>query len=137
MYASVKAAIRRDDGKILFFKDVSPNAPFNYLDLPGGRLNKGEDPYDALSREVFEETKLRVKVGKPVGRYYFIRSDGDQITLTVFECTCDDFSTLDLSDNNDTTENLSEPRWLFAQEALARRGEIIHESFSRLLEKLV
>ena len=136
MYSSVKAAIRRKDGRMLFFKDDVAGFPKGLLDLPGGRLNKGEDPYEALGREVFEETRLAVKVGKPLGMYYFMRSDGDQITLTVFECACEDLSALDLGGNSDPTEHLSEPQWLLPSEAAARKDELVHESFARLLLKL-
>ncbi len=136
MYAGVKAVLRRDDGKILFVKQCVAAWPNGYLDLPGGRLDIGEDPYSALKREIFEETKLTASVGEPVGMYFFKKQDGNQVTLTVFECTCTDFSTLDLGDNADKTENLSEPQWLSPQEALARKGELIHESFARLLRKL-
>src|SRR3989338_7691639 len=96
MYTGVKAVLRRDDGKILFVKQRVAAWPNGYLDLPGGRLNVGEAPYEALKREIFEETKLVASAGAPIGMYFFKKQDGNQVTHTVFECTCEDFSTLDL-----------------------------------------
>lgn len=42
--------------------------------LPGGRLETGETPVQAVVREVREETGLRVTVGRLTGRY--LREDG-------------------------------------------------------------
>jgi 8-oxo-dGTP diphosphatase len=35
--------------------------------LPGGRVEAGETPAEAIEREVCEETGLRVRAGRPVG----------------------------------------------------------------------
>ncbi len=58
---AVKALIRRGDEFLILKKsgleDVNPNS----WDIPGGRVNYGEDPEDALIREINEETGLKVK----------------------------------------------------------------------------
>ena len=50
---------------------------FTY-DLPGGAIEAGETPEQALKREFVEETGLDVKVGKLVAElnHYFINDDG-------------------------------------------------------------
>ncbi len=50
---------------------------FTY-DLPGGAIDPGETPEQALKREFVEETGLDVKVGKLVTElnHYFIHDDG-------------------------------------------------------------
>ncbi len=50
----------RQDKKILLIKKVS--GPYNgKLDLPGGTIEFGETPEDALKRELLEETGLEIK----------------------------------------------------------------------------
>lgn len=56
---------RRDDA------EVYPSI----WELPSGGVDPGEDILDALVREVFEETGLRVKVGLCLG-YFFYQSRG-------------------------------------------------------------
>ena len=50
----------RQDKKILLIKKVS--GPYDgKLDLPGGTIEFGETPEDALKREILEETGLEIK----------------------------------------------------------------------------
>lgn len=57
------------------------------LALPGGRAHIGEDPRDALAREVFEETRLEIEAGDPIAVTHFSWNDGEKGTVsTIFEC---------------------------------------------------
>jgi len=51
----------------------------NNWQLPGGRLEPGESPIDAVVREVKEETGLRAQVGRLTGRYH--REDGSIVRV--------------------------------------------------------
>lgn len=53
------------DGRLLLSRLVSRNRPMWIL--PGGGIDEGEDPYDAVIREVFEETGYRVEVDRLLG----------------------------------------------------------------------
>lgn len=53
---SVKASIKDDDGRMLLLKEKDGS-----WELPGGGLEHGEDPKEALSREINEETGLTVE----------------------------------------------------------------------------
>lgn len=61
--ASVKALIRKSE-TYLFIKC---SAHKNTWDLPGGKIEYGEEPLDALRREVKEEVGLNIKIGKLAG----------------------------------------------------------------------
>ena len=53
--------LERDDGRVLLLRQYHRDG----LTLPGGLLNRGEDPARALVREVREETGLAVEVDLP------------------------------------------------------------------------
>ena len=53
--------LERDDGRVLLLRQYHRDG----LTLPGGLLNRGEDPARALVREVREETGLLVEVDMP------------------------------------------------------------------------
>ena len=54
-------------------------------DLPGGRLEFGEDPKIALAREIKEEVGLKVEVLKPVDVWHLIK---DQFQLVGINYLC-------------------------------------------------
>ena len=53
--------LERDDGRVLLLRQYHRDG----LTLPGGLLNRGEDPARAVVREVREETGLAVDVDMP------------------------------------------------------------------------
>jgi 8-oxo-dGTP pyrophosphatase MutT (NUDIX family) len=59
-WVGVKALIEDEKGKILLFK--APGWPAQNLephwDIPGGRIDVGEEPLTALKRELLEETGI-------------------------------------------------------------------------------
>jgi 8-oxo-dGTP diphosphatase len=61
----VKGIIMKDDKFLVLTK---PNGDF---DLPGGRVEPGENLKDSLRREIKEETGLEVEIKESVGRWTF------------------------------------------------------------------
>ena len=75
MKESVTALLINDDGKILC---VSRRDDYNAMGLPGGKVDEGETPEQAIVREVKEETGLDLtKLSS-----YFIRQDGEHMNTT-------------------------------------------------------
>lgn len=84
--STVKALIKRGD-RVLFVKDLK-----DVWELPGGRINPGETPVQALARELKEELGFNnVRIGNIVRRFSFT-SDVTQVEydVVVYECFTDE-----------------------------------------------
>jgi 8-oxo-dGTP diphosphatase len=75
------------EGKLLVIKRRSDDVhkPGQW-DIPGGRLELGEDPIEGLKRETREETNLEVDIVLPLEVRHFSREDGQKITMIIFLC---------------------------------------------------
>lgn len=84
---AVKAVIE-DDGEYLLIEQQTDSG--TVWTLPGGGIESGETPEEALKRELDEEISIDVDVGQSVGEYSFTSSrDGSesvQIVATVYNC---------------------------------------------------
>jgi len=65
---SVKALIRDGTGKILIIRRTQTSGGAGNWDFPGGHIEKNENEKDALKREIFEETNLKVDDIKSEGK---------------------------------------------------------------------
>ena len=103
----VAAVIRDNTGKILLQKAVGSS----FWSLPAGAIEPGESPAEALVREVWEETGLKVRPLNILGvfggsngfRHTYPNGDLVEYTVIVFRCdvmegilSCRDDETLDL-----------------------------------------
>ncbi len=84
---AVKSFIVDNKGNVLLIRrrtnDVhKPGA----WDIPGGRLELGEDPFIGLKRETKEETGLDINIISPSQVQHFIRDDGQKIIMLIFFC---------------------------------------------------
>ncbi len=82
---AVKAIIENKNGELLLIKrsKVDAHKPFVW-EIPGGRLNYAENPFDGLKREIKEETGLEIDIKFPLSVHYFTKEDGQKITMIVF-----------------------------------------------------
>ena len=55
-------------------------------ELPGGRLEVGEDPYEGLKREIKEEIGIDIDIVHSLNVKHFTRQDGQIITMIIFLC---------------------------------------------------
>jgi 8-oxo-dGTP diphosphatase len=83
---AVKAFILKNNKVLLLKRRSSDVHKPGTWDIPGGRLEMGENPYDGLQREVSEETGLNVEIVMPLDVHHFVRDDGQKITMLIFLC---------------------------------------------------
>ena len=76
----VKSLIMREEKALVLFKSNGD------LDLPGGRVEEGEDPEESLYREIFEETGLAVKIGTPLLQWSFMKDSALFVRGITYYC---------------------------------------------------
>ena len=108
MSASVAAIIQRELD-VLLVKRRPGGDLGNMWELPGGKVDDGEDPPDALRRELNEELGIDGTVGKRAGRATFVHN-GVEYTLHGYYVTAD-LAKLELREHADLT-------WCTLREAL-------------------
>lgn len=84
---AVRGLVYNDAGQILLLRRSRPaRGEMGYWELPGGGLDHGESPQQALAREVLEETCLQVSIGSPLVVWDYNRSANLQIIGMTFAC---------------------------------------------------
>ena len=82
---SVKALFKKDD-RILLVKD-----PKGIWELPGGRIEHGENPEEALKRELAEELGwIKVTVKEIIDSWSFTSENNKHFIILVYKCAIDE-----------------------------------------------
>ena len=85
-FVAVKALLFYD-GKVLLIKRSSAaRGEHHFWELPGGRMEFGETPQEALTRELLEETGLSADIICPLQTWNFFREEATQIVGVTFLC---------------------------------------------------
>jgi len=81
----VVAGLCRRAGRILLTRRRADQPMPLLWELPGGKIEAGEAPREALRREIAEELGVRARVGRPVDVIFHPYRDFD-LMMMVFSC---------------------------------------------------
>jgi len=80
----VSAGIIYRDGKVLIGQRRRGDRHAYKWEFPGGKVEHGETPQDALVRELSEELQISATVGSELARYEHDYSSGSRVHLLFF-----------------------------------------------------
>ncbi|MFC2135647.1 NUDIX domain-containing protein [Bacteroidota bacterium] len=109
------------DGKLLVLKRASDDVQKpNIWEIPGGRLELGEDPREGIKRETKEETGIDIEILHPINVRHFVRDDGQTITMLIFLCKA-------LHDNVKISGEHSEFDWVPLENCKDKLTDFFHK----------
>lgn len=122
-------AIIEHDGKVLLVRNTEA-----HWQLPGGRLNEGENPREGIIREIKEELGADIEPGHIFDTFIFQNKNGCWHYLVVYECTL----LSKIEDMKDLTGEATQMVWvasLAEAEKLEADGSIMWQSYKEVLVK--
>ncbi len=90
----VAVAVIRDEGRYFIQQRSSEGLLAGLWEFPGGKLEKGETPKEALYREIKEELGVNVKSAKHLFNVLHFYTEF-KVTLHVFDCVLKDYPAAD------------------------------------------
>jgi len=82
----VVAGVIRRDGLLLITQRLADDTLGGYWEFPGGKVDPGEVPVDALRRELLEELGVETEIGAEIHRIVHAYPDRD-VRLYFFDAT--------------------------------------------------
>ncbi len=83
----VSAAVIYRDGEVLVGQRRRSDRHAFKWEFPGGKVEAGETPQQALARELREELRIEAKIGPEVARYEHDYASGSRVHLLFFSVT--------------------------------------------------
>lgn len=95
MPISVKGILINSEGRVLLLKNER-----NYWELPGGRIEAGEQPEETVKREIAEETGMEVTVKQLVDAYVYEVIQDRHVFIVTYQCHFDEQQNIVISDEH-------------------------------------
>lgn len=86
-YAALKGAVFCDNKLLIVKRSMCTRGEYGLWELPGGRMEFGEQPEETLIREFSEEVGLEVEPIRPLNTWTFLRDENTQIVGITYLCS--------------------------------------------------
>jgi len=117
---AAKSFIVKDNKLLLLKRDSNDIQKPNIWEIPGGRLELGEDPIKGIKRETKEETGIDIEVLHPLNVRHFNRDDGQTITMLIFLCNA-------LNDNIKLSKEHTAFEWVPLENCKEKLTDFFHK----------
>jgi 8-oxo-dGTP diphosphatase len=133
----VKAIIQKDNKILLMKRSKKYEHLEDAWDIPGGRINFGEEPLDGLQREIEEETGLQLdKVHQILDTSTVFKNNERHIVRITYLCSIKEYNKTTLSEEhtNVTWIPIEQLQTLIFKDALLEKT--IKENIKKLFNNL-
>ena len=134
-YVAVKALLFYKETFLIIRRSDAARGEHHFWEFPGGRMEFGETPEEALLREVCEETGLIASCIRPLQTWSFFRSEDTQIVGITFLCKAT-IDAVQLSEEHDAFAWITEDELDHYQFVPSLRNDIDKLNFDELCDKL-
>jgi len=94
--------IVNDDKLLIVKRDTKSEFLPGYYELPGGKLEFGEEPHEALKREIKEELDVNVTVLEPFHTFSYFSDEGSVHNIEIaFFVKINDIEKINLNEHED------------------------------------
>lgn len=123
-----KGLIQKGEEFLIIEKEINGK---NFIDLPGGRVEKDEGPYDALVRIAKEELSLNIRIVEPIGMWWHYPEEEVKSVCNTFLSEPENEN----SEINKKPESLIKNHYWVTKSELKNLKGLIDESLRRVFKQ--